>query len=222
MKSIAIDGPSGAGKSTIAKAVSQKLGFIYIDTGAMYRTVGLAAIRHGLDPKNDAEKIEKILPEIDIDIKHIDAKQHIFLSGEDVSELIRTPEISLAASNVAVIPAVRIKMVELQRALSKKHDCVMDGRDIGTYVLPDAELKIFLTADVEDRARRRYDELLSRGETVTFDEVLDDMKYRDKNDSSRSFAPLSKADDAVLLDTTGNELDESIALVYDLIVKKFK
>jgi len=220
---IAIDGPAGAGKSTISKCAASKLGFIYIDTGAMYRAVALYAINKGIDTKIDKEGVISLLPEIDIDISHVDGEQHVFLNGEDVSSKIRTPEVSLGASNVAVIPEVRIKLVELQRALSDRTNVIMDGRDIGTYVLPDADVKIFLTASVEDRARRRYEELLLKGNTrVTYDEVLEDMKYRDKNDSSREFAPLRPADDGIILDTTNNELDTSIELVISTIQKRVK
>ena len=198
---IAIDGPAGAGKSTISKEVAKKLGIIYIDTGAMYRAIGLAAVRSGIDTK-DAEGVKSVLDKVDITISHSDGTQQIFLNGENVSEEIRLPEISVAASNVAVIPEVRLKLVELQRSLAEKCDVIMDGRDIGTYVLPNAELKIFLTASVDERARRRYKELLEKGVKTDFDEVKADMEYRDKNDSGRDFAPLREADDSITLDNT--------------------
>ncbi len=214
---VAIDGPAGAGKSTIARAAAKALGFIYIDTGAMYRAVGLYAFRKGVDTKNDVEGVIKLLPEIEVTISHIEGTQRVFLCGEDVSEEIRLPEISVAASNVAVIPEVRLKLVELQRNLSEKTDVIMDGRDIGTYVLPDAEVKIFLTADVRARAERRYKELKEKGVSTSLSEVLSDMEYRDKNDSGRAFAPLRRASDAVLVDTTDNTPDESIAEVIEII-----
>ena len=170
MTKIAIDGPAGAGKSSISKKVAKALGYIYIDTGAMYRTVGLKAVRCGIDTK-DGETVASILPSLDIDIRHEGVEQHIFLDGENVSDKIRTPEISMAASNVSAIPSVRVALVELQRKLAENHDVVMDGRDIGSFVLPDAEVKIFLTASVEARAERRYKELIEKGETVDFDAV---------------------------------------------------
>ena len=214
---VAIDGPAGAGKSTIARAAAKELSFIYIDTGAMYRAVGLYAFRKGVDTKNDTEGVVKLLPEIEVTISHVDSTQHVFLCGEDVSEEIRLPEISVAASNVAVIPEVRLKLVELQRNLSEKTDVIMDGRDIGTYVLPDAEVKIFLTADVHKRAERRYKELMEKGVSTSLSDVLSDMEYRDKNDSGRAFAPLRKAEDAVHVDTTNNTPEESIAEVVGII-----
>lgn len=198
---IAIDGPAGAGKSTISKEVAKKLGIIYIDTGAMYRAIGLAAVRSGIDTK-DVEGVKSVLDKVDITISHSDGTQQIFLNGENVSEEIRLPEISVAASNVAVIPEVRLKLVELQRSLAERCDVIMDGRDIGTYVLPNAELKIFLTASVDERARRRYRELIEKGVKTDFDEVKADMEYRDKNDSERDFAPLRAADDCITLDNT--------------------
>ncbi len=214
---VAIDGPAGAGKSTIARAAAEAPGFVYIDTGAMYRAVALYAVRQGVDTKNDPDGVIALLPEVEIGIRHVDGVQRIFLGTEDVSEAIRLPEISVGASDVAVIPAVRLKLVELQRKLSETQDVIMDGRDIGTYVLPDAQVKIFLTADVRERAQRRYKELCEKGVSCDFEEVLKDMEYRDKNDSSRAFAPLKKAEDAVLLDTTNNTPEESIARVINLI-----
>lgn len=206
---IAIDGPAGAGKSTIAKAVAKKLGFIYIDTGAMYRAIGLGAVRRNIDTKIHSDVIE-ILSELDVSICHNENGQQIFLNNENVSDEIRLPEISVAASNVAVIPEVRLKLVELQRALAEKTDVIMDGRDIGTYVLPDAQLKIFLTADPMERAKRRFIELQEKGVKTTLEDVYEDMKYRDKNDSSRDFAPLKPAEDSVIVDSTELTLDETI------------
>lgn len=214
---IAIDGPAGAGKSTIARAAAEKLGFVYIDTGAMYRAVALSCVRRGIDTKSDAEAVIKTLPEISVGIRHENGMQRIFLGSEDVSEAIRRPEISVAASDVAVIPEVRLKLVELQRNLSEQQNVIMDGRDIGTYVLPDAEVKIFLTADVEERAKRRYRELCEKGTETTLEAVLEDMKYRDANDSGRSFAPLRKAEDAVLLDNTNLSPEASVQKVISLI-----
>lgn len=218
--SVAIDGPSGAGKSTIAKTVAKRLGFTYIDTGAMYRTVALYALENGIDTKNKDGALETALPNITIDISYQDGNQHIFLNGEDVSEQIRTPQVSMGASDVATVPAVRLKLVELQRALARRQNVIMDGRDIGTYVLPDAEIKIFLTADVEDRARRRYEELIQKGNSVRFEDVLEDMKQRDRNDSARAFAPLRQAEDAEQIDTTGASLDESVERILSFIQKR--
>ncbi len=214
---VAIDGPAGAGKSTIARAVAEKMHFIYIDTGAMYRAVALYACRKGVDTKNDAEGVIALLDAIDIGIQHIEGVQHIFLCGEDVSTDIRLPEISVAASDVAVIPAVRRKLVELQRKLSETADVIMDGRDIGTFVLPDAEVKIFLTADVRERAERRYKELQEKRVETSFQDVLSDMQYRDANDAGRAFAPLKQAEDAVLVDTTHNTPEESVRRVVAII-----
>lgn len=216
---IAIDGPAGAGKSTISKAAAARLGFVYIDTGAMYRAIGLAAVRRGIDP-TDAEGVKSILGEVEIGIKHSESGQQIFLNGENVSEEIRLPEISVAASNVAVIPEVRIKLVELQRSLAAKEDVIMDGRDIGTYVLPDAELKIYLTASVEERAMRRLRELAEKGVDTDFEAVKADMEYRDKNDSGREFAPLKPAEDSVLLDNTDLSPDESVDRICELAKSK--
>lgn len=212
---IAIDGPAGAGKSTISKAAAKKLGFIYIDTGAMYRAVGLAAVRQGVDT-TDTEGVTSILDDIEISISYDESGQQIFLNGENVSADIRLPEISVAASNVAVIPVVRLKLVELQRELAAHNDVLMDGRDIGTYVLPDAEVKIFLTASVEERAMRRYKELTEKGIQADFDEVKADMEYRDKNDSEREFAPLKPAEDSIILDNTDLSLEQSVNKICEI------
>lgn len=214
---IAIDGPAGAGKSTIAKIISHTLGIIYLDTGAMYRSVALKAIREGIDTK-DREKLGALVKDIDIKVVYEGNEQKIFLDGEDVSGKIRTPEISIGASNVAVVPEVRIKMVELQRAIAGKYSVVMDGRDIGTYVLPGAELKVFLNASSDERARRRYSELAGKGASVsTYEEVKKDMEYRDKNDSTRDFAPLSKAEDAIEIDTTSMSIEEVAQKIIKLV-----
>ena len=200
---IAIDGPAGAGKSTVAKSISRQLGIIYLDTGAMYRTVALKAIRTGTDTR-DAKRLTALVGNIDIRIEYIGNEQRLFLDGEDVTAMIRTPEVSIGASDVSAVPAVRLKMVDLQRAIALKNDVVMDGRDIGTYVLPEAKYKFFITASLEERAKRRFAEMLSKGVSgVTLDEVMNDIAYRDKNDSTRAFAPLSKAPDAFEIDTTG-------------------
>lgn len=205
---IAIDGPAGAGKSTVAKNISRTFGIIYLDTGAMYRAVALKAIRSGLDTR-DTESMEKLVKDIDIRIEYKGTEQRIFLDGDDVSGQIRTPEVSIGASNVAVIPAVRIKLVELQRDIANAYDVVMDGRDIGTYVLPHAKYKFYLTASLEERAKRRYDELVAKGMTdSTYEEVMNDISFRDNNDSTRTFAPLSKAQDALEIDTTGMDPQE--------------
>ncbi len=216
---VAIDGPAGAGKSTIAKAASKAMKFVYIDTGAMFRGVGLAALRAGIDP-NDAEKVNRMLPSVNIDISHSEEGQQVFLNGENVSKEIRMPEVSVAASDISKIPAVRSKLLELQRSIAEKTDVIMDGRDIGTVVLPDAQLKIFLTASVEERATRRYKELMEKGVECDFDEVKRDMEYRDKNDSEREIAPLKPAEDSVIVDTTGKSLPESVDMILGIIKER--
>ena len=220
-RSVAIDGPSGAGKSSIARRAAKMFDFIYVDTGAIYRTVGLAVRRADI-PSRDIEKIESLLPELKIDLRYgDDGLQHMYLDGEDVSDLIRTPEISIYASDVSAFPQVRAYLMDTQRNLAAENDVIMDGRDIGTVVLPDAGLKIFLTASPEARARRRLLELLQKGQEVTFEEVLEDIQYRDRNDSSRAAAPLKAADDAVHLDTTDLTFDESCDAVAELIRERF-
>ncbi|NLW64791.1 MAG: (d)CMP kinase [Clostridiales bacterium] len=218
--SVAIDGPSGAGKSTIAKMCAEKLGFLYVDTGAIYRTVGLAAKRAGIASK-DAEGVSALLPGLDITMCHDESGlQRMVLCGDDVTEEIRMPEVSIYASDVSAMPHVRAFLLEMQRGLAQTHNVIMDGRDIGTVVLPDAELKIFLTAQPEERAKRRYDELLIKGVKTTYEEVLKDIQYRDKNDSSRSSAPLKPAENAVMIDTTGNSLEESFRLICGIIEER--
>lgn len=216
---VAIDGPAGAGKSTIAKATSKKMQFVYIDTGAMFRAVGLAAMRAGIDP-NDIDRVNEMLPSVNIDISHSEDGQQVFLNGENVSKEIRMPEVSVAASDISKIPQVRKKLLELQRSIAEKTDVIMDGRDIGTVVLPDAQLKIFLTASVEERAMRRYKELVEKGIECDFDEVKRDMEYRDKNDSEREIAPLKPAEDSVIVDTTGKTLSESVEIILDIISER--
>ena len=213
---VAIDGPAGAGKSTIARAAAQKLGFLYVDTGAMYRTIGLAVRRAGKDT-HDAAEVESCLPAIHLSLGYENGVQQVFLNGDNVSKAIRTPEASMDASAVSAIPAVRAFLLEQQRELARQNDVIMDGRDIGTVVLPDAAVKIFLTAAPEERAGRRHKELLEKGETVSFEEVLADVKQRDYQDSHRAAAPLKQAEDAVLADTTGFSLAESIRLIEQII-----
>lgn len=219
MISIAIDGPSGAGKSTLAQAAAKQLGFIYIDTGAMYRTVALAVLRAGIDPKN-GEAVKEVLPNVEITLSHVDGEQHIFLCGEDVSEAIRANEISAASSDVSAIPAVRGFLLELQRSLARENNVIMDGRDIGTVILPEAQVKIFLTASPQDRARRRYKELMRRGMPVDYDDLLSEMVHRDEQDANRAIAPLRQAHDAVRLDTSGLEFEQSLEKILNLIKEK--
>ncbi len=216
-QSIAIDGPSGAGKSTLAKRLAQELGFFYVDTGAIYRTVGLAARRRGIDP-SDAANVEAMLPGLTITMGYgKDGLQHMFLNGEDVTQAIRENEISACASKVAAIPAVRDFLLEMQRKTAREHDVIMDGRDIGTVVLPQADVKLFLTASPEARAKRRYKELLERGQHADFDQVLREVIERDRRDMERETAPLRQGPDAVLADTTGLDLEGSFRLLLGLI-----
>lgn len=215
--SVAIDGPSGAGKSTVAKALAEQFRLIYVDTGAIYRTVGLAAQRAGVDSK-DAEAVIALLPDIRIDIRYdAEGTQRMFLNGEDVSEEIRTPLSSIYASDVSAIPAVRAFLMDMQRGMALTHSVVMDGRDIGTVVLPEADVKIFLTASAEERARRRYLELQRRGSTDTYAQVLRDIEYRDRQDSTRSAAPLRPAPDAVFIDSSRLSFDESVEAAAKLL-----
>lgn len=206
---VAIDGPAGAGKSTAAKQLSAMLGAIYLDTGAMYRTVALAALNRGIDTKN-GDALEKMIEQIDIDVRFGKDGQEIFLDGKNVNNLIRTAEVSLGASNVAVFPPVRHKMVEKQREIASRSNVVMDGRDIGTYVLKDAEYKFFLVASVEIRALRRYKEMLAKGMEADLDTIIKDIEFRDNNDSSRKMAPLRQAEDAILIDTTNQSIQEMV------------
>lgn len=220
MISIAIDGPSGAGKSTISRKAAEKFGFIYVDTGAIYRTIGLATKIRGVS-LDDTAAVVALLPTLEIELKYNDAgEQHMYLDGNDVSRDIRLPEVSMLASKVSAIPEVRAFLVDMQRGMAEKYDVIMDGRDIGTVILPNADLKIFLTADVRDRARRRYEELRAKGMEKPFDEVLAEMEQRDEQDTQRAAAPLKATEDAVLLDTSGNTLEESIDEVCRLISEK--
>ncbi len=214
--SVAVDGPVGAGKSTIARAAAHRLGFIYCDTGALYRAIGLHCVRKGVDLSKSAD-IAAQLPEISLDICMTDGVQRVFLNDEDVSEKIRLPEISMAASAVSAVPEVREALLELQRSMADSCSIIMDGRDIGTVVLPNADVKIFLTAKPEIRAKRRYDELVKKGVKTTFEEVLEDLKQRDYNDSHRAAAPLKQAEDAVLADTSELDFDGSVDLVCGII-----
>lgn len=215
--SVAIDGPAGAGKSTVARRAAEELGFLYVDTGAIYRTVGYHMCLMGIGPK-DADGIRRCIDDVSIDIRHeSDGIQHMILNGADVTDRIRTPEMSVMASGVAAQPCVRDFLLDMQRQLAKTHNVIMDGRDIGTVVLPDADVKIFLVASAEVRAKRRYDELTAKGEKVTYADVLEDMKKRDWQDTHREIAPLKKAEDAVELDTSDLSLEEEIAAVVKLI-----
>ena len=220
MISIAIDGPSGAGKSTISRKAAEIFGFIYVDTGAIYRTIGLASKIRGVS-LDDKAAVMEMLPKLNIELKYNESgEQHMYLDGKDVSRDIRLPEVSMLASKVSAIPEVRTFLVDMQRDMAKKYDVIMDGRDIGTVILPDADLKIFLTADVNDRAQRRYEELRTKGMLKPFDEVLAEMKQRDEQDTLRAAAPLKAAEDAVMLDTSGNTLEQSIAEVCRLIADR--
>ena len=215
MTKIAIDGPAGAGKSTISKKVAKELGYVYIDTGAMYRAVGLKAHSLCVDT-NDAPSVVKLLDDLDIDIL-IGETQRIILDGEDVTDLIRTPEISMAASNVSKIPEVRAALLKIQRRLADDKNVVMDGRDVATCILPDAEIKIFLTASVDARAKRRYDELVAAGKDANYEDVKNDMIQRDHNDSTREVSPLRVDKDATVIDTSDLTLEESINTILNHI-----
>jgi cytidylate kinase len=219
---IAIDGPSGAGKSTLSKMIAKKLGISYIDTGAMYRACALYAIELGINPKIDSGKLRAILNDIKIDFSYENDEQRVYLNDIDVTREIREPHISIGASDISAIPFVRDKLVFMQREMAKNKSVLMDGRDIGTNVFPNADIKIYLTAAVEDRAKRRYEELLSKGNKVDYQTVLADMIKRDENDKNRCYAPLKQDKNAKLLDTTGNSLDKSLNLLYNYIVEKLK
>lgn len=220
MIAIAIDGPSGAGKSTFAKALARDFGYVYLDTGAIYRTVALYMQRNKVNCK-DEKAVTACFPDIHIDISHGETgTQDMILNGETVTGLIRTPEVSIGASDVSALPAVRAFLMDLQRSFAKKYNVIMDGRDIGTVVLPDAQVKIFLTASAEVRAERRYKELIEKGQQVDYESVLEDMKYRDAQDSSRAAAPLKAADDAIIVDTGSLNLEESHDLLKRVIEKR--
>lgn len=221
MISVAMDGPVGAGKSSVARESAKKLGFIYVDTGALYRGVALYTVRKGVSDTDEdfAQKVEALLSEITVEIKIENGEQRIFLCGEDVSEEIRLPKISMAASSVSSIPTVRAFLLDLQRDIAKKNNVIMDGRDIGTVVLPDAQVKIFITAAPEIRAKRRFEELINKGVETTFEQVLNDLNRRDYQDSHRAVAPLKMAEGAILLDTSDLDFDQSVESVIGLIKK---
>ncbi len=216
---IAIDGPGGAGKSSIAKEVAKRLEIIYVDTGALYRTIGLYMVEHGI-PTTNAELVVNALSNMSLELKYLDGRQVIFLDGEDVGDKIRTPEISMAASNVSAIAGVRDYLLDTQQSLAAKNSLIMDGRDIGTVILPNAEVKIFLTANPEVRARRRYNELIAKGKEVTYEQVYADMVERDKQDSTRNIAPCVPASDAVIFDNSNYDFEGSIEKIIEIINKK--
>ena len=219
MISVAIDGPSGAGKSSLAKRLAKELGYLYVDTGAMYRAIGLYAKRAGADTKN-AAAVEALLPEVRVELKYVDGAQRVLLCGEDVSEAIRAEEIGMAASDVSAHPAVRRFLLDTQRNMALTHDLLMDGRDIGTVILPNATVKIFLTASPEARAKRRMLELQQKGQPAEYDTVLEDIRQRDWQDTHRETAPLKQAEDAVLVDTTELDFEESFQTLKNLILQR--
>lgn len=217
---IALDGPAGAGKSTIARRAAEALDFIYVDTGALYRAIGLAVSRAGVTPEDQAA-VEALLGEISVDLAFNESgAQIVLLNGEDVSSLIRTPEASMTASAVSAIPCVRAFLLDLQRGMAKKHNVIMDGRDIGTVVLPDAQVKIFLTASPEARAGRRYKELIEKSMDVRFEDILDDVNKRDYNDTHRETAPLKPAEDSVTVDTTELDFEQSVDKIISVIKER--
>ena len=218
--SVAIDGPAGAGKSTMAKRVAKELGYLYVDTGAIYRTVGYHMWLMGIGPR-DADGIRRCLDDVNIEIQHQeDGVQHMILNGKDVTGEIRTPEMSKYASGVSAQKCVRDFLLDMQRSFARKHNVVMDGRDIGTVVLPKAQVKIFLTASPEERAKRRFEELTEKGEKASYEKVLQDMKQRDRQDSERAIAPLKPAPDAVKLDTSGNTIEQSVSEILAIVRRK--
>ncbi len=222
MTNVAIDGPVGAGKSTIARECAKRIGFIYVDTGALYRTVGLFCKRNNIEISADNEENinSAITAGLKLEIKLENGTQLVFMNGENVSEEIRLPEMSMAASAVSAIPSVRRFLLETQRSVARENNVIMDGRDIGTVILPDAQVKIFLTAKAEIRAKRRYDELIAKGMDVKFEDVLNDLNTRDYNDSHRAEAPLRQADDAILLDTSEYDFEQSVQAVIKLIEER--
>ncbi len=214
--SIALDGPSGSGKSTVAKFLSNKLNILYLDTGAMYRATALKAIKLGVDTL-DEKGVSNFIDNLDLEIKYFDGKQHTFLDGEDVSDKIREPHVSMAASNISSLKCVRLKMVEMQRKIASQMSCVLDGRDIGSYVLPNADYKFYVTASVKVRTDRRFAELKAKGFDVDYDKLMAEIEQRDYNDSHREFAPLKRADDAVYLDTSDMDVDTVVSTVCSYI-----
>lgn len=219
MVSVAIDGPAGAGKSTLARRLAAEMGYIYVDTGAMFRTIGLYALRKGVDPKDNAA-VNTLLPQIGLRVDCIDGEQHIYLNGEDVSTAIRTEEAGMAASAVGANPEVRAFLLELQRGMTKTQNVLMDGRDIGTVVLPGADVKVYLTASPEVRARRRLGDLEAQGLTVSYEQVLEEIRQRDHQDMTRSIAPLKQAKDAVVLDTSSLNQEESLAALKAIVEER--
>lgn len=219
MISVAIDGPAGAGKSTISKMVSRDLGFIYVDTGAIYRGIGYTLDREGISSE-DTDAVAKRLETLSVKIDFIDGEQHILIDGEDVNGVIRTPAVSKLASKYSAVKVVRDFLLNTQRDIANSTNCLMDGRDIGTVVLPNATVKIFLTADPEERAKRRYDELIEKGQDVKYEEILADVNKRDYADSHREIAPLKPAEDSIIINTTGNSLEESVQIIADTIREK--
>ena len=219
MISVAIDGPSGAGKSTLAKRLAKELGYLYVDTGAMYRAIGLFALRQGVDPKDEAA-VTALLPQIQIELRYVDGAQRVLLCGEDVSEAIRAENVGMATSAVSAHPPVRAFLLELQRGMARTHDILMDGRDIGTVILPGATVKIFLTASAEARSDRRFKELQDKGVDTDYETVLEDIRRRDYQDSHRATAPLRQAEDAVLVDTSEMDLEESFQALKSLILSR--
>jgi cytidylate kinase len=216
MINIAIDGPAGAGKSSIAKTLAAHYGYIYVDTGALYRGLAYKAISSNVDIK-DVPAVEKMLESTTLNIEYNEKGQRIILDGADISDKISTPEISMGASDISAIPCVRTWLLNMQKDLAKSNNCIMDGRDIGTVILPDAKVKIFLTASVEERAKRRYKELIAKGEDVTYEDIIEDVKKRDYNDSHRAVSPLVKADDAIEVDTTYLDIDKSLEAIKKII-----
>jgi cytidylate kinase len=219
MIKIAIDGPGGAGKSTIAKAVAKRLDILYVDTGALYRTIGLYVRSKEVDPK-DAEGVAALLPEINIEVTYENGAQCVYLNGVNHGDAIRTPEMSMYASAVSAIPAVRAFLLETQKDIARKNSVIMDGRDIGTVILPDADVKIFMTASPECRAMRRYKELLARGQSVSYEQVLAEMNERDGQDSSRAIAPTKAADDAILFDNSELDFEQSVDAIIEMVRAK--
>ncbi len=219
MINIAIDGPAGAGKSTVAKALSKKMGILYLDTGAMYRACALKALKEGVNCK-DEPGVARLVENIDISVKYIDGAQRTYLDGEDVSSEIRKPEISMMASDISALKCVRNKMVEMQREIASSNDCVLDGRDIGTFVLPNADYKFYVTADSRERAKRRYLELKQKGEEVELDALQKEIELRDENDRNRDFAPLRQAEDSIFTDTTTMTAEEVVDFIYKRIKKE--